>query len=169
MTNMCDEQSEGGNWDRSCDLHPSTGCDDWTGCSYPPPPPLAPAPPGGYAPPPGPPTEEDVVPMIIGYAVVAVVLVLMLVCCCVWRQYYSLDQGTAARGRFHRSFCCCVELCRNSNWRDDEEKHGERGDGSMLSKDEFQARDERLVEIMQRNADIAASVMPSLALDTRKS
>ena len=35
MTNMCDEQSEGGNWDRSCDLHPSTGCDDWTGCSYP--------------------------------------------------------------------------------------------------------------------------------------
>jgi len=171
-TNSCDEQSEDGSWDRSCDLHPSTGCDDWTGCKYPPPPPLAPAPPGGYSPPPEPPPEDYLVERIIGWSVLGVVLVLLLVVCCVWRQYRSAERGTGGRGALHYICCCCIECCRYSNWHQGEHNgngvpFGEK-DAQMMAEGELRERNDRLVETMQRDVRVAAAIMPPLHLVTHK-
>ena len=171
-TNSCDEQSEDGSWDRSCDLHPSTGCDDWTGCKYPPPPPLAPAPPGGYSPPPEPPPEDYLVERIIGWSVLGVVLVLLLIVCCVWRQYRSAERGTGGRGALHYICCCFIECCRYSNWHQGEHNgngvpFGEK-DAQMMAEGELRERNDRLVETMQRDVRVAAAIMPPLHLVTHK-
>ncbi len=165
-TNSCDEQSENGKWDRSCDLHPSKGCDDWSGCKYDPPPPLAPAPPGGYAPPPEPPEEEQVWPMIVFWIVLGVALIILVVCCCVLRQHRSAKQGTGGRGALNYFFCCCIECCRYSNWHQDgmgESHYGQR-DPAMLSKESFQERDDRMAEEIKRGEVVAAAIMPTLSL-----
>ena len=165
FTNSCDEQSEDGKWDRSCDVHPSTGCDDWSGCSYPPPPPLAPAPPGGYSPPPEA-SDDDPVPMIIGWTLLGLVLLIICICCVCWTRYRYERPGNSDRGTFHYYFWCCIECCRRSNWDNDDKGNTRHSDDRpyVLGNEELRERDARLVAEMQRNANVAAVVMPALRL-----
>ena len=169
-TNSCDEQSENGKWDRSCDLHPSTSCDDWSGCKYDPPPPLAPAPPGGYSPPPEPPPEDDPAPRIIFWTLLGVAIVVLIVCCGVLRQYRTHDTRTGARGRFQYWFCCCVECCRYSNWHQNELTNRPYDDDrpKVVSEQELDQRDKEIVESMGRELEmrVAAAVLPTLSLST---
>jgi len=168
LTNECDEQSEDGSWDRSCDVHPSKSCDDWSHCKYPPPPPLAPAPPGGYSPPPEPPPEDALVPRIIGWSAFGVVVGLLLLGCCAMRQYRSARRGTGGRGALHSTCCCFIECCRRSNWHQGEHNghgvpHGEETP-QMLGESELRERSDRLVKAMERDVRVAAALMPPLHL-----
>ena len=89
----CDEQDEAGAWTRSCDLHPTTSCDD--DCHYPPPPPMIPwlgtqgthpSPP----PPPPPPEERPLVP-----AVAVFLIALLFLCCVLCCVTYRTGNGRA--------------------------------------------------------------------------
>ena len=168
LRSSCDEQSEDGSWDRSCDMNPTAGCDDWSGCTSSPPPPLAPAPPGGYAPPPGPPPKEPVVEMVVAWSVIGLVLLLLCICCCIMRRYSSAKRGSAERGRIHYWCCCCVEFCRYSNWNQGEHNGngvpvGEK-DPQLLTENELRQRNDRLTDTMKRDLAVAAAIMPPLHL-----
>lgn len=163
--NSCDEQGEDGKWSRSCDLHPSTGCDDWAGCKYPPPPPLAPAPPGGYSPPPESLEEERPLwPMIVFWSMLGVAVLILLICCCVARQHRSVKAGTSGRGRLNYFFCCCLQCCWGTRWRTDDKNVHVQRDPPMLSRESFEERDERMAEEIRRGEVVAAAVMPALSL-----
>ena len=166
-TSSCDEQSEDGSWDRSCDVHPSTGCDDWSGCKYPPPPPLAPAPPGGYSPPPEV-SDDDPTAMIVGLTVLGLVLLIICICCICWTRYRSERPGNNDRAAFHYWFWCCIECCRRSTWDHDDKDNTRHSDHNphVLSKEELQDRDARLVQQMNVGVAMAAAVMPPLRLPT---
>jgi hypothetical protein len=167
FTSSCDEQSADGSWDRSCDVHPSTGCDDWSGCKYPPPPPLAPAPPGGYSPPPETPDEYPTA-MIVGWTVLGLVLLIICICCLCWTRYRSERPGNSDRGAFHYYFWCCIECCRSSTWDHDDKDNTRHSDHNphVRSKQELQDRDARLVQQMNVGVAMAAAVMPPLRLPT---
>ena len=165
-TNSCDEQSENGKWDRSCDLHPSTGCDDWSGCKYDPPPPLAPAPPGGYSPPPEPPPEDDPVPRILFWSLLGTVLLLILVCACAYNHYRALDTGNGARASFAHLCFCCIECCRPSNWTHaDDDRPVYTNRSRPLTAEEEDARNNELAEILANQAK-ATTALPALRLAT---
>ena len=165
-TNSCDEQSEDGRWDRSCDLHPSKGCDDWSGCKYDPPPPLAPAPPGGYSPPPEPPPEDDPVPRILFWSLLGTVLLLTLVCICVYNHYRSLDTHNGERGSYSYLFFCCIECCRPSYWNHaDSDRPVGTTRSRPLTLQEEDARNNELAEILANQAK-ATTALPALRLAT---
>ena len=100
----CDDQDSRGDWTRSCDLHPTTSCDD--GCSYSPPPPRAPwLENGTYPAPPPPPPPPDYAHF--GASVgLFVFVVLLLICACVWTRFVS-DRNASPNGRWLRYWCCC--------------------------------------------------------------
>ena len=101
----CDQQDALGEWTESCDLHPTTSCDE--DCApLPPPPPLIPwlgaqgthpSPP----PPPPPPQENELLP----WAIFALVAAFAFGCCivCVLRARWRMNDD-----RDHYWWCCCV-------------------------------------------------------------
>ena len=119
----CDEQDLAGRWTRSCDMHPTTSCDE--DCHYSPPPPMAPwlGEHGTYPSPPPPPPPVNNDPLV--YSSVAFFVAFVFLCCvCVMACYGS---GRGLRSERVAYWCCaCLAWRRNENsWYYDEEDRKE--------------------------------------------
>ena len=104
----CDEQDSQGDWTLSCDLHPTTSCDE--DCTYSPPPPLAPwLENGTYPAPPPPPPPPDY--FYFGISLTVFVLaVVILVLACVWTAFQGARIGSPGRMWLLYWCCCCVSF-----------------------------------------------------------
>tara|TARA_Y100000389_G_C17390750_1_gene479750 strand:+ start:481 stop:1101 length:621 start_codon:yes stop_codon:yes gene_type:complete len=116
----CDEQDEGGAWTRSCDMHPTTSCDE--DCHYPPPPPKAPwmGEQGTYpSPPPSPPPPNH---EVVVYSSVGLVVAILFFCCVCFSANYGTGTGTSSE---RAAYWCCACLLgrRNDNsWYYDDDR-----------------------------------------------
>jgi len=137
----CDAQDSAGKWTLSCDLHPTTSCDD--DCHYPPPPPLDPwmGASGTYPSPPPPPPPPDVALLEIAWIYFLVALLLCLCCTCFSVYHYSHRKSGGADGGGNRDtregiayWCCCFLTCWRS--RDDHWDQEEREARSRLRSEE---------------------------------
>ena len=119
----CDEQDERGAWTRSCDLHPTTSCDD--DCHYPPPPPMIPwlGTQGTHPSPPPPPPPPEERPVVFGVTVL--VIALAFLCCVLCCVTYRVGNGRA-RDWVAYWCCCCIEGLRSQPWREEEEERQQR-------------------------------------------
>jgi hypothetical protein len=113
----CDEQDTRGAWTRSCDLHPTTNCDD--DCHYPPPPPVVPwlGAEGTHPSPPPPPPPPEEAPLWLGVLLFAIALVFL--CCVLCCVTYRVGSGRA-RDWVAYWCCCCIEGARSGRWREEE-------------------------------------------------
>ena len=125
----CDQQDSAGRWTLSCDLHPTTSCDD--DCHYPPPPPLAPwlGASGTYPSPPPPPPPPDVALLEIAWIYFTVALLLCLCCSCFSLYHYSHRKpGGPNIGSWDTRggiayWCCCFLpgwRSRRDHWNQEE-------------------------------------------------
>jgi hypothetical protein len=116
----CDQQDSTGRWTLSCDLHPTTSCDD--DCHYPPPPPRDPwmGASGTYPSPPPPPPPPDTELLEIAWIYFLVALLICL-CCSGYSLYaYSGSRGTREGFAY---WCCCFLPCwrsRSDYWNQEE-------------------------------------------------
>ena len=108
----CDEQDSTGQWKLSCDLHPTTSCDE--DCHYPPPPPKAPwmGEHGTYpSPPPSPPPPNH---EVVVYSSVGLLVAILFFCCVCATVNYGTGTGTAGE-RVAYWCCACLLGRRNDN------------------------------------------------------
>lgn len=119
----CDEQDSTGRWRLSCDMHPTTSCDE--DCHFSPPPPLAPwlGEHGTYPSPPPPASEPNHnILLIIGLVALLVALAFLCCVCMGASSSYGFGHGSAVeRGRY---WCCCFLPSRrdDNSWYYDERK-----------------------------------------------
>jgi hypothetical protein len=118
----CDEQDSTGRWARSCDMHPTTSCDE--DCHYSPPPPRAPwlGEHGTYPAPPPPASEPNNRLLWIGIVAVLVALSFLFCIFAGASSSSSFGHGSAIeRGRY---WCCCFLPSRRDDrsWYYDERK-----------------------------------------------
>jgi hypothetical protein len=136
----CDEQDLAGRWTRSCDMHPTTSCDE--DCHYSPPPPMAPwlGEHGTYPSPPPPISEPNHHTFLIISLVALLVALAFLCCICLGASTrYGFGHGTAVeRGRY---WCCCFLPSRRD---DDSWYYDERREEAALARAAAQQEAEEL-------------------------
>jgi hypothetical protein len=148
----CDQQDSSGKWKLSCDLHPTTSCDD--DCHYPPPPPLDPwmGASGTYPSPPPPPPPPDMELLEIAWIYFLVALLICLCCTCYSLYAYSHRKrdGPNSGSRDTREgiayWCCCFLPC----WRTG---------GDFWDQEERDVRNE-----LKREAGTQPAVVPPVML-----
>ena len=138
----CDQQNERGEWTMSCDLHPTTSCDD--DCHYPPPSPLVPwmGASGTHPspPPPPPPPEQEMLVVAWIYFLAAMTLCLICSCYGIYHYSYSKRNGAYVGSRSAREriayWCCCCVSCwrgRGDYWDEEERDASAAAQGRDLS------------------------------------
>ncbi len=132
----CDQQDSAGEWKLSCDLHPTTSCDD--DCHYPPPPPLAPwmGVTGTYpSPPPPPPPPEDAALLVTAWVYFLAALLLFVCFSCFGIYHYSHgSRGGGMGGRERIAYwCCCLLPCwrGSGDYWDQEERNAKERSTTM--------------------------------------
>ena len=148
----CDEQDSSGKWTLSCDLHPTTSCDD--DCHYPPPPPLDPwmGASGTYPspPPPPPPPDMELLEIAWIYFLVAVLICLCCTCYSLYAYSHRKRDGSNSGSRDTREgiayWCCCFLPC----WRTG---------GDFWDQEERDVRNE-----LKREASTQPAVVPPVML-----
>jgi len=119
----CDEQDSTGRWTLSCDIHPTTSCDD--DCHYPPPPPRDPwmGASGTYPspPPPPPPPDQELLEIAWIYFLVALLIFLCCACYSIYHYSYGSRNGRPSGSRDAREgiaywCCCCLTCWRTGDW-----------------------------------------------------
>ncbi len=119
----CDTQDPQGGWTISCDLHPTTSCDD--DCHPYPSPPMAPwlGAEGTYPSPPPPPPPPDQEMFVLSTIYIVVVLILLL-CYCIFHHYNAYDDECDGNRRNNSKewiawWCCCLVpwlRAKNEDW-----------------------------------------------------